>query len=42
MESRQQQLKGKTLLLPHCALCMLHMIDGQNMGDQIMSDREYK
>lgn len=42
MECSRQQPKVKMLLLSHCALCMFHMIDGQNMGDQIMSDRAYK
>ena len=39
MECRRQQLKLKTLLLQHCALHKYQVIDGQNMCDQITSDR---
>lgn len=35
MECRRQQPKAKTLLLPHCALRMCHMIAGQHTRGQI-------
>ena len=41
-ECGRQRSKAKTLLLQCCALCKIHMIDGQNMSDQIMSDRKSK
>ena len=42
MECRRQQLKEKILLLQHCALHKYQVIDGQNMCDQITSDRRSK
>ena len=41
-ECGRQRSKVKTLLLQRCALRKFHVIDGQNMRDQITNDRRSK